>query len=176
MKLELPYSKREFSVPKNLFVIGTMNTADRSIALMDVALRRRFTFIEMMPRPDLLDNSLVKTADIELNLKDLMIKLNEFIKQEIDRNHQIGHSYFMRVTETKEEERLIILSFVWNHQIFPLLKEYFYSQHEKLISFLNPFASDDGDTDFENMLKEGEDLLFALNALTVGKEISEFPT
>ena len=67
-------------------------------------------------------------------------------------------------------------SFVWNHQIFPLLKEYFYSQHEKLISFLNPFADDEGEADFENMLKEGEDLLFALNALTVGKENSEFLT
>lgn len=166
MTVNLPYSKRDFTVPTNLYLIGTMNTADRSIALMDVALRRRFTFIEMMPLIDLLENENVSTSEVEVNLGELLKKLNEFIEHEIDRNHQIGHSYFLRVSQAEQRDKLAMLAFVWNHQIFPLLKEYFYSQHDKLIEFLSPFADSDSDTNFEDMLKEGDDLLFALKSIT----------
>lgn len=162
MEVELPYSKRNFSVPQNLFLIGTMNTADRSIALMDVALRRRFTFIEMMPRLDLIEDTVVSSSEIDLILSDLLGHLNEFIRNEIDRNHQIGHSYFMKVADTDPENRLTVLNFVWNYQIFPLLMEYFYSQNDKLITFLNPFIDEGQDVYFEDMLKEDEDLLSAL--------------
>ncbi|MHA1747240.1 MAG: AAA family ATPase [Promethearchaeota archaeon] len=165
MEVELPYSKRNFSVPKNLFLIGTLNTADRSIALMDVALRRRFAFIEMMPRLDLIKDAVVSSSEIDLNLSDLLGKLNEFIRDEIDRNHQIGHSYFMKVADTDPEDRLSFLNFVWNYQIFPLLMEYFYSQNDKLLSFLNPFKDEGHEVYFEDMVKEGEDLLFALNTI-----------
>ena len=166
MTVNLPYSKRGFTVPKNLILIGTMNTADRSIALMDVALRRRFTFIEMMPRIDLLENVYVSTSEVDVNLEELLKKLNDFIEQEIDRNHQIGHSYFLRVAQAEQRDKLAMLTFVWNHQIFPLLKEYFYSQHDKLIEFLSPFTESDSDTSLEDMLKEGENLLFALKSIT----------
>ena len=165
LSVKLPYSKRDFVVPKNLYIIGTMNTADRSIALMDVALRRRFTFIEMMPRSDLLQNKFVSTSEIDLSLEKLMDKLNEFVEKEIDRNHQIGHSYFLKVANADQENKLPVLSFVWNHQIFPLLKEYFYSQHDKLIDFLSPFTDDGNEADFEEMLKEGDDLLYALSKI-----------
>jgi 5-methylcytosine-specific restriction endonuclease McrBC GTP-binding regulatory subunit McrB len=161
----LPYSKRSFYVPKNLYIIGTMNTADRSIALMDVALRRRFTFIELMPRIDLLNESIVSTPEITLNLGVLLEKLNNFITQEIDRYHQIGHSYLMPISNAEPEKKLPTLSFVWNHQILPLLEEYFYSQHEKLISFLSPFLEEDQEDTLSNMLREGDDLLFALSAI-----------
>ena len=166
MSVNLPYSKREFSVPKNLYLIGTMNTADRSIALMDVALRRRFTFIEIMPRPDLLEKEFVTISEVNLNLAKLMNKLNKFIEAEIDRNHQIGHSYFLRVAQAEQEDKLPVLNFVWNHQLFPLLKEYFYSQNEKLIEFLSPFTDESHEDSFEDMIKEGDDLLFALNEIS----------
>lgn len=162
MEVELPYSKRNFSIPKNLYIIGTMNTADRSIALMDVALRRRFTFIEMMPRLDLIEDVVVSSSEIDLNLSELLEKLNEFIRNEIDRNHQIGHSYFLKVANANPEDRLPLLNFIWNYQIFPLLLEYFYSQNDKLLSFLNPFIDEGQDVFFEDMLKEDEDLLTAL--------------
>ncbi|MHA1280064.1 MAG: AAA family ATPase [Candidatus Helarchaeota archaeon] len=166
MSVKLPYSKRDFVVPENLYLIGTMNTADRSIALMDVALRRRFAFIEMMPRLDLLEDEYVSTSEVNLNLGKLLDKLNDFIETEIDQNHQIGHSYFLRVAKAENMDKLPVLTFVWNHQIFPLLKEYFYSQHDKLIEFLSPFTEEGHEGDFEEMLKEGDDLLFALKSIT----------
>ena len=119
----------------------------------------------MMPRIDLLQDEYVLTTDVNLNLGKLLEKLNYFIEAEIDRNHKIGHSYFLKVAREKQEDKLAVLNFVWNHQIFPLLKEYFYSQHEKLIEFLSPFTEDGQEGNFEEMLKEGDDLLFALNSI-----------
>ena len=108
-EVTLPYSKQKFSIPSNLYIIGTMNTTDKSIALIDVALRRRFTFIKMKPNEDLVLKS----------FQDKFIRLNEMITKHIGEDYQIGHSYFMNIQEDD-------LSFVLDYKIKPLLEEYYY--------------------------------------------------
>jgi 5-methylcytosine-specific restriction protein B len=121
----LPYSKQNFSVPSNLFIIGTMNSTDKSIALIDVALRRRFTFIKMQPNPSLIKND---------NARTLLLELNEFIKNSsLGEEYQIGHSYFMNIDDSD-------LDFVKEYKIKPLLEEYFYGD-EKLDEVLEIIKS-----------------------------------
>ncbi len=129
----LPYSKKPFSVPKNLYIIGTMNTADRSVEALDSALRRRFSFEEMMPKPGLLKS--VTIYGLGKTLEDLLSTINERIEALKDREHQIGHSYFMSFvdkgknpTTVKPEE----LKSVFADKIIPLLQEYFYGDYEKI--------------------------------------------
>ena len=124
IKVTLPYSGEEFGVPANLLVIGTMNTADRSIALLDVALRRRFTFVELMPQPELLG----EVAGVPLGR--LLTALNRKLEAYLDRDHQIGHSYFMGLKD------VAYLRFAWEHKVMPLLQEYFYGDGEKLEAIL----------------------------------------
>lgn len=123
----LLYQNEEFSVPNNLYIIGTMNTADKSIALVDIALRRRFVFEEMMPKADLLNP--VEGFD----LPEWFSKLNQKITDLIDKDHQIGHSYFIGKA-TKEE-----LHQVFYQCILPLLNEYFYGEPEKLSQVIPGF-------------------------------------
>ena len=129
--VELPYSKKEFGVPLNLYIIGTMNTADRSIALMDTALRRRFEFIEMMPQPELLEK--IKITENETNtkieLKKMLEKINERIEYLYDRDHTIGHAYFMSI---KSGADISELASIFKNKILPLLQEYFYDDWEKI--------------------------------------------
>ncbi len=131
--VRLPYSHEEFTVPKNLYIIGTMNTSDRSIASIDIALRRRFTFKEMMPNQD-------RVPDITifgLNLRDIFNKINKRISVLLDRDHQIGHSYFMKL-DGYSDEKQINKEFqrIWFEDIMPLLNEYFYNDWEKLRALL----------------------------------------
>ncbi|MGC2236395.1 MAG: AAA family ATPase [Pyrinomonadaceae bacterium] len=119
--VRLPYSKKRFGVPPNLLILGTMNTADRSIAILDIALRRRFTFLEMLPEPMTLDENFEG-----VNLQRLLINLNERISYLVDADHQIGHSYFYNLRTVKD------LYFAWYHRIVPLLQEYFYHDSERL--------------------------------------------
>jgi 5-methylcytosine-specific restriction protein B len=129
LRVQLPSSKEWFGVPPNLHVIGTMNTADRSIALMDVALRRRFTFEEMMPDAEALSDALAE-ANVEEALRVLVVavfaKLNERLRYLYDREHQIGHAYFFGVRS------LDGLRAVFADRILPLLQEYFYGQWDKV--------------------------------------------
>ena len=142
LSVMLPYSGEIFSVPANLCVIGTMNTADRSIALLDVALRRRFAFLELMPQPELLDDSTVESAEAIVPLGDLLRSLNQGIRKSLDRDHQIGHSYFLEVSHRAHEERAGALDFVWNNRIMPLLEEYFYGQRDRLVELIAPLLTD----------------------------------
>ena len=89
-----------------------MNTADRSIALLDVALRRRFAFVEIMPRSDLLDSVIIESEAGSIDLGRLLARINRSIIKHIDRDHQIGHSYFMKVADAAEEDRIEVLEFV----------------------------------------------------------------
>lgn len=135
ISVKLPYSKETFSVPNNLYIIGTMNTADRSVEALDSALRRRFVFEEMMPCPDLLKDVNVKNLDI--SLKDLLETINGRIEILKDREHQIGHSYFMGFVKVEacEIEAKELLP-VFKNNIIPLLQEYFYGDYEKILLVL----------------------------------------
>jgi 5-methylcytosine-specific restriction protein B len=128
IRLTLPYSKNEFSVPPNLFIIGTMNTADRSVEALDTALRRRFSFEEMLPKPQLLrekgENGTGKVGEIDL--VELLKTINDRIEALVDRDHTIGHAFFMDV------DSLDSLRNVFANKIIPLLQEYFYGDYAKM--------------------------------------------
>ena len=129
IRLKLPYSQELFGVPSNLYIIGTMNTADRSIALMDTALRRRFHFEEMMPNSSLLKNLVVDGIKID----NLLETINKRVEYLYDRDHTIGHAYFMSLEnlETKEDKKAELEN-IFRNKIIPLLQEYFYDDWEKV--------------------------------------------
>lgn len=133
--VKLPLSDDEFSVPSNVYIIGTMNTADRSIALLDTALRRRFKFIEMMPNYDVLNE--IKIDD--LSIKDVAKKINDRIEVLFDREHTIGHAYYLRLTNNKTKEGLADL---FKNYIIPLLQEYFFDDYEKIRYILGDNGKD----------------------------------
>ncbi|MGJ0494312.1 McrB family protein [Aliarcobacter cryaerophilus] len=129
IRLKLPYSGDDFGVPSNLYIIGTMNTADRSIALMDTALRRRFHFEEMMP-----NSSLLKKFEVDgIKIDNLLETINKRVEYLYDRDHTIGHAYFMSLEnlETKEDKKAELEN-IFRNKIIPLLQEYFYDDWEKV--------------------------------------------
>ncbi|MBK5263114.1 MAG: AAA family ATPase, partial [Peptostreptococcaceae bacterium] len=136
MTATLPYSPKPFGVPSNVYVLGTMNTADRSIALMDTALRRRFEFIEMMPKAEILSGIQVGA----INIKKMLETMNERIEYLYDREHTIGHSYFLRLTN---DLTLKNLSVIFKNSIIPLLQEYFYEDYSKIQLVLGDNGKDD---------------------------------
>ena len=125
MSTILPYSGSLFSVPSNVYILGTMNTADRSIALMDTALRRRFQFVEMMPNTDILKNVTVDGVEIA----PILEKINERITFLYDREHTIGHAFFIKLIDSPD---INTLGSIFEKSIIPLLQEYFYEDYQKI--------------------------------------------
>lgn len=142
----LPYSKTEFSVPENVYILGTMNTADRSIALMDTALRRRFEFIEMMPDTDVLNNlgiDEITIGDTILSISKMLNVINQRIELLYDREHTIGHAFFTKLADVKNENFLDTLGSIFKNKIIPLLQEYFYDDYEKIQLILGDNQKED---------------------------------
>jgi 5-methylcytosine-specific restriction protein B len=131
--LKLAHSGHDFSVPGNVYLLGTMNTADRSIAMLDTALRRRFDFEELMPQPDKLRGRVIEGIDLE----SLLSVLNERIEALYDRDHTVGHGFFMHVRSLPELEQ------VFRRKVLPLLQEYFYDNWASIARVLNDSAHGD---------------------------------
>lgn len=135
MTVTLPYSQEEFGVPDNVYILGTMNTADRSIALMDIALRRRFQFVEMLPNVELLEDIYVGDIDIQ----QMVEVINRRIEVLYDREHTIGHAYFMSL---KHDPSIDNLARIFENAIIPLLQEYFYEDYSKIQLILGDNAKE----------------------------------
>lgn len=127
----LPYSQRSFTIPNNLYIIGTMNTSDRSVALLDTALRRRFAFVELNPDPTILERER-PTIDGNVSPAALLRTLNLRITENFDRDHRIGHSYFMGDDLVTRYD----LFNVWYYKVLPLLMEYFYNDIKQVANIV----------------------------------------
>ena len=130
LSVTLPYSKEEFSIPDNVYIIGTMNSSDRSLTGLDIALRRRFKFIEMPPKPELLNEVIVNG----LNIGKLLEVINQRIEVLLDRDHCIGHANFMSL---EKQQTLETLSSIFKQKILPQLQEYFFDDWSKINMVLN---------------------------------------
>ena len=154
---KLPYSKEEFTVPDNVYIIGTMNTADRSIALMDTALRRRFKFEEMLPDYHLLEDIFVEDKGTKVNIGAMLKVINERIEYLYDREHTIGHAVFL---ELKENNNIEKLENIFKKSVIPLLQEYFYEDYDKIRIVLGDNAKDE-DEQFISAVSIPEDVFEA---------------
>lgn len=146
LSVTLPYSKEEFSVPDNVYIIGTMNSSDRSLTGLDIALRRRFTFVEMPPRPELLNGVMVDGLD----LGQLLKLINQRIEVLLDRDHCIGHASFMSL---KDKPTLENLSEIFRQKIIPQLQEYFFDDWNKinLVLFQNGMVTEDSEINISSL-------------------------
>lgn len=152
MLVTLPYSGETFSVPNNVYILGTMNTADRSIALMDTALRRRFEFIEMMP-----DSSALADVEVEgINIPKMLNTMNKRIELLYDREHTLGHAFFMGL---KDMPTIDNLAKIFQNKIIPLLQEYFYEDYEKIMAVLGIEEGNKDDSKFISKVVYTDELI-----------------
>lgn len=135
LSLTLPYSRKTFSVPGNVYIIGTMNTADRSLTRLDTALRRRFSMVAMPPQPELLAD--IRIPSTSVSVGDILTRMNERIAVLLDRDHCIGHAPFMELKNVPESEVIGKLRKIFLHHIIPLLEEYFFDDWRKIQLVLN---------------------------------------
>lgn len=138
LETTLPYSRDKFSVPQNVYVIGTMNTADRSLTGLDVALRRRFEFREMPPQPELLDH--IRIQGVSVSVGEMLRVMNKRIELLLDRDHCLGHAYFM---ELEDGAPLEALADVFRLKVLPLLQEYFFEDWQRIQWVLNDHRKDE---------------------------------
>lgn len=150
LKAALPYSKKLFGIPENVYILGTMNTADRSIALLDTALRRRFDFVEMMPDAEILNEVVVDGIEIS----KMLAKMNERIAVLFDREHTIGHAYFI---DLKNSSNMKTLADIFKNKIIPLLQEYFYEDYERIRLVLADNQVEKTETEKQFILAENVD-------------------
>ena len=161
MKVILPYSKKEFGVPKNLDIIGTMNTADRSVEALDTALRRRFSFEEVLPNPGMVREVLGEKANFEgIQLDEVLERINYRIERLIDRDHTIGHAFFLKLKDVEDFKAGLVDVFCDN--IMPLLQEYFYNDYPKIglvlgSGFVQVLDNDKKELEFAEFDAEGRD-------------------
>lgn len=156
LKVTLPQSKDRFEVPPNVYVIGTMNTADRSISLMDIALRRRFAFIELMPDPETIQGTVAS-----LDLSVFLAGLNDMVAEVVGRERQVGHSYFLingqPVADPEDFAR------IFRMEVLPLLQEYCFEEYGQLSEILGDAIVDVGKQAFKtSVLDDADELLQAL--------------
>ena len=165
LSVSLPYSSQPFSVPGNLYIIGTMNTADRSLTALDTALRRRFEFQPLMPDVSLLSDTFIHGVD----LKKLLTTLNARIQALYDSEHTLGHAFFMPVVQEKDNpaEALKKLKRVMKNKILPLLEEYFYNDWQKIRLVLGDNQKKEESLHFVRSVENQSDLatLFGQTAL-----------
>ncbi|MBR4910382.1 MAG: AAA family ATPase [Clostridia bacterium] len=149
----LPYSKKPFGVPDNVYIIGTMNTADRSIATIDTALRRRFSFKEMLP-----DSKILGGIEVDkINIENMLESMNNKISILFDREHTIGHAYFMSL---KDNPTIETLANIFKNNIIPLLQEYFYEDYEKIRLVLGDNKKQDETQQFIKAISNDYSTLF----------------
>lgn len=141
----LPYSGDPFTVPNNVYILGTMNTADRSIALMDTALRRRFSFVEMLPDHKLFKDVFVEVDGISVDIELMLKIINDRITYLYDREHTIGHAIFMGLLKDNSIDKL---ASIFAKSVIPLLQEYFYEDYEKIRLVLGDNAKKDTKAQF----------------------------
>lgn len=153
LEVVLPYSKESFRVPANVHLIGTMNTADRSLASMDAALRRRFEFIEMEPDPGVLAGIQVDGLDIP----ELLAVMNDRIERLLDREHRLGHTHFLAL---RSQSTVHQLGEIFGKRIIPLLQEYFFDDWERIAWVLNDHRRRDGNPRFVVQKNESFESLF----------------
>ena len=166
LQVVLPQSHEPFDVPQNLRVIGTMNTADRSIKLLDAALRRRFAFIELMPEPGVLRGGDVGGLDLEVFLEEL----NRRIARIEGREKQIGHSYLLRAGgEPVSDPEDLAARF--RHEILPLLQEYAYEDYKELADYVGTGIVDPAELRLKSdVLADPAALVAALRELSMPKD------
>jgi len=156
LSCKLPYSQKDFKLPSNLYILGTMNTSDRSIAVLDVALRRRFYFKEIEPDAKIIEEQ--NTSSMQQELIRLFNCLNRRISEKLDRDHRIGHYHFLHVQTVDN------LKFVWHYQIIPLLMEYFYNETKTLAQVIgNDFI--DSVTGQVRWIKKEDEFMTAIRSI-----------
>ena len=166
LKVVLPYSKKPFAVPDNVYLIGTMNTADRSLAGLDIALRRRFEFREVMPDPKLLAGARVEADGKSLPLDQLLATMNQRIEALLDREHTLGHAYFWKL---KDGGTLPQLAEVFRKRIIPLLQEYFFDDWRRIQWVLNDHRKQDPALRFVDAGGPSFDTLFGPDVQVPGR-------